>query len=74
VPYFPDVTENFTKHPKNRSPYVLIPLKVQLIPFKVVRKANLTCERTGGQVFKKVIILYENLRNENRNENLKGSQ
>jgi hypothetical protein len=25
VPYFPDFTENLTKHPENRSPYVLIP-------------------------------------------------
>jgi hypothetical protein len=27
VPYFPDFTKNFTKHPENRSSYVLIPLK-----------------------------------------------
>jgi hypothetical protein len=29
VPYFPDFTENLTKHPENRSPYVLIPLKIK---------------------------------------------
>jgi hypothetical protein len=79
VPCFPDFTENFTKHPENRCPYVLIPLKVikkvQLIPFKVFKKSVSNGRKPAGR-FSKRLSLYvkaSDSHSENRNENLEGS-
>ncbi len=62
---FLDFMESSIKHPKNRCPYVLIPLKVikkdSTDTFWSFQKVNFQWEETGEQVFKRVIIVCENL-------------